>query len=251
MHVLVGTNDDDYIAITSGARQLKEWVVPKAASTGEEVVLFVHSVGFVAFGKVNTPPKPGRFRGQAAYRSDIGSVDLLSAPVPAAHIRRNLPAWGWLNQRVKSRTTPPKDVAARLFNTIRAYQQDLGPGGGLGEPSAGTAQFSEGTPYHQLALRHERNPAARAACIAHYGSTCVVCRLSFADQYGPDVAGLIVVHHLEPLSMKGGDRTVVPFRDLRPVCANCHLVIHRRDPPYTVKEVREMIKAQVSSEENQ
>lgn len=54
--------------------------------------------------------------------------------------------------------------------------------------------------------------------------------------------GLILVHHLELLAKKTGKHAVDPIKDLRPVCANCHLVIHRRAKPYSIAEVRKMIR---------
>lgn len=90
---------------------------------------------------------------------------------------------------------------------------------------------------------YERNPLARTRCIEHYGPTCSVCDLDFGCRYGPVADGLIQVHHLRPLSADSGKRrTVDPIRDLRPVCANCHLVIHRRNPPFTIEEVREFLE---------
>ena len=41
----------------------------------------------------------------------------------------------------------------------------------------------------------------------------------------------------------GADYEVDPVRDLRPVCPNCHAVLHRREPPYSLDEVREFLQA--------
>src|ERR1700676_5461406 len=57
-----------------------------------------------------------------------------------------------------------------------------------------------------LINRYERDPAAREECIRHYGAVCVACGLTLADRYGPEVNGLIHVHHLNPLASVG--RTV-------------------------------------------
>lgn len=90
---------------------------------------------------------------------------------------------------------------------------------------------------------YERNPVARKRCIEHYGLACSACGFDFAARYGPVAKDLIQVHHLRPLSAsRGKRRTVDPIRDLRPVCGNCHLVIHRRDPPFTIEEVRDFLK---------
>lgn len=46
---------------------------------------------------------------------------------------------------------------------------------------------------------YERNALARRLCIAHYGSVCVVCGFDFEATYGPVGAGVIHVHHLQPV----------------------------------------------------
>jgi 5-methylcytosine-specific restriction protein A len=79
------------------------------------------------------------------------------------------------------------------------------------------------------------------ACIRHHGAACAVCGFSYGETYGPEFDGLIVVHHLNPISTDGDPHDVDPIADLRPVCADCHLVIHRRPTPFTIEEVREMM----------
>ena len=89
--------------------------------------------------------------------------------------------------------------------------------------------------------KYERNSKARELCIAHYGCKCSICDLSLHEKYGESAQGLIVVHHLVSLAEIGQQYEVDPIKDLRPVCPNCHSVIHQKNPAYTVKEVREMI----------
>jgi hypothetical protein len=98
----------------------------------------------------------------------------------------------------------------------------------------------EGQPHLVELTRYERDPQARMACIVHYGERCQACDFDFGRVYGPAAAGLIHVHHLTPLSTVGVEYAVDPIRDLRPVCPNCHAVIHSRTPPYTIEEVRRM-----------
>lgn len=85
---------------------------------------------------------------------------------------------------------------------------------------------------------YERNPRARQACIQAHGSSCSICQFSFVEAYGKVAEGYIHVHHLRPLSEIGGEYTVDPIEDLRPVCPNCHAVLHRRNPPYSIEDVR-------------
>lgn len=101
--------------------------------------------------------------------------------------------------------------------------------------------FKEGAVQRVLVNAYERNPIARLACINHYGAICAACSFDFAHVYGSVGAGFIHVHHLAPLSSIGATYVVDPIRDLLPVCANCHAIIHRKDPPYAIAEVQELI----------
>jgi 5-methylcytosine-specific restriction protein A len=56
------------------------------------------------------------------------------------------------------------------------------------------------------------------------------------------MAGFTHVHHLKAISMVGPDYECDPIQDLRPVCPNCHAVIHRREPPYTIDEVHGLLE---------
>jgi hypothetical protein len=103
-------------------------------------------------------------------------------------------------------------------------------------------EFEEGAVTQVLVNRYERDPAARERCIEHYGTNCFVCGLALADQYGTEVEGLIHVHHLTPIASVGGRSSVDPIRDLRPVCPNCHAVIHSTRPPRTIEQVKEMMR---------
>jgi predicted HNH restriction endonuclease len=86
---------------------------------------------------------------------------------------------------------------------------------------------------------YERNPVARRRCIEHHGTACAVCGQKLSDIYGPIADGVIHVHHLRPLSLCGGvDYLVDPITELRPVCPNCHVVLHLRQPPLTIEELR-------------
>lgn len=89
----------------------------------------------------------------------------------------------------------------------------------------------------------ERNPSARQKCIEYHGTRCTVCDIDLGEMYGAEFSGRIHVHHLNPISEYNGEHEVNPIEELRPVCPNCHMVIHcGPDRPYTVEEVKEMMK---------
>ncbi|MEG3166447.1 HNH endonuclease [Sphingomonas sp. PB2P19] len=91
--------------------------------------------------------------------------------------------------------------------------------------------------------RYERDRRNRAAALSIHGYGCKACGLLLDDRYGPAATGLIEVHHVTPVSELGAGYIINPRDDLVPLCPNCHTVAHRRSPPYTVEELREMMIA--------
>jgi 5-methylcytosine-specific restriction protein A len=102
--------------------------------------------------------------------------------------------------------------------------------------------FAEGAQKTVVVNAHERNPQARAACIAYFGLRCTVCDILLEERYSPSAAGFIQVHHLVPLSTVGPGYRVAPKQDLRPVCANCHAIIHRGRPPLSLEAARRLVR---------
>lgn len=102
--------------------------------------------------------------------------------------------------------------------------------------------ISEGSPHRITVNRYERSPAARARCIAHHGSCCTICGLDFGLTYGATFSGFIHVHHLQPLGSTRSSYLLDPIRDLRPVCPNCHAVMHRTEPPLSPEAVKELLR---------
>jgi 5-methylcytosine-specific restriction protein A len=105
-----------------------------------------------------------------------------------------------------------------------------------------TGSHTEGTPNEIKLTRYERNPQARKYCIAHYGLTCMACEFNFETQYGQIGRNFIHVHHLTGIAAIGKTYEIDPIKDLRPVCPNCHAIIHKRVPAFTIDEVKEFIK---------
>lgn len=103
-----------------------------------------------------------------------------------------------------------------------------------------SGRLVEGAVCQVLANAYERNPIARARCIAHYGPSCIVCGFNFRVVYGPLAEGFIHVHHVRPLSEVGAEYEVNPVADLRPVCPNCHAVIHLGGACRGVEEVQQL-----------
>ena len=110
------------------------------------------------------------------------------------------------------------------------------------EVDSATDVYVEGAVKSIIVNAYERDLAARRACIEAHGYKCCVCEFSLADKYGEVAEGYIHVHHLRPLSEVGNAHEVDPIKDLCPVCPNCHAVIHRKIPAYTIEDVRAFLR---------
>ncbi len=87
-----------------------------------------------------------------------------------------------------------------------------------------------------------RNRALRQACRDHYGSECFVCGFDFLEVYGPIAEGFIHVHHLKPFKIGKGKRLTDAVKGLRPVCPNCHSVIHLCDPELSLLALAKIVR---------
>ena len=122
----------------------------------------------------------------------------------------------------------------RLTGTLEGVSS-----GRFGERGART--FCEGAVRQTQGTRYERNTEARRLCIESHGFSCVTCGFNFEDFYGEVGKGYIHVHHLTPLSEISAEHDVNPVEDMRPICPNCHAIVHQKSPPYTIEEIEEMI----------
>ena len=102
-------------------------------------------------------------------------------------------------------------------------------------------EYIEGAARPVLVNAYERNRRAREKCIQHFGKSCAVCGFDFETRYGEAAAGYIQIHHVVPLARVRKKYRLNPITDLRPVCPNCHAVIHRREPPFSIEEVKQML----------
>lgn len=94
------------------------------------------------------------------------------------------------------------------------------------------------------ANRYERNQKARRECVALKGYKCLVCGKDFEASYGEIGKGFIHVHHLTPIASIGKEYQLDVANDLVPVCPNCHYMLHRKNPPYTIEELQSEMSKQ-------
>ncbi|HDS1736254.1 HNH endonuclease [Pseudomonas sp. BP8] len=111
-----------------------------------------------------------------------------------------------------------------------------------------SATVLEGAASMKIVKVYERDRGARLRCVKRWGRKCFVCGFEFEKVYGELGRGFIHVHHLKPLSEQGGEYDLNPEQDLRPVCPNCHAMLHRSMPALTIEELqRQMHLARLQS----
>lgn len=115
----------------------------------------------------------------------------------------------------------------------RLFPDELEPG----------KKYIEGAKKQVRANAYERDQKARKVCLKHHGYDCVVCGLNFESRYGEIGKGFIHVHHLNPLFLINGEYQLDPVADLRPVCPNCHAVLHRSEEILSIEKFREKLVA--------
>lgn len=138
-----------------------------------------------------------------------------------------------------------KQLAILELDADKAESLVIGCAARLSHPDelpAITRTFAEGSRTVVTVNRYERDPRARKACLLHHGYKCSACGIDFERMYGELGKGFIEIHHLTPLGSSGRCE-VDPIRDLRPLCPNCHAMIHRRSPVLGIDELIALIAA--------
>lgn len=103
------------------------------------------------------------------------------------------------------------------------------------------AKFLEGATRTVSVNAYERNPKARQACLDHFGFNCAACGFNFSKVYGAIGDRFIHVHHLRDIASVGTEYEVNPITDLRPVCPNCHAMLHVVTPAMSIERLQEIM----------
>lgn len=130
-------------------------------------------------------------------------------------------------------------LRATLAQVFVGYQ--AGVSGSLPEEVVDTPDLFEGAVRQITVNAYERNPKAREKCIAVHGTACCICGFRFGAVYGPEAEGYIHVHHVQPLSEVRAKYKVDYVNHLRPVCPNCHAVLHMGGECRKIEDVKRLL----------
>lgn len=131
-----------------------------------------------------------------------------------------------------------KEIYFRYYNLIKDfYDEHTYP-----DELDSEVEYSEGKTKKILVNSYERNPIARKKCIEHFGLKCQICDFNFTEKYGELGDNFIHVHHKIDISTVGKEYSVNPITDLIPVCPNCHSMLHKRKPAFSIEEMKNILK---------
>lgn len=103
---------------------------------------------------------------------------------------------------------------------------------------------SEGALRTRTTEYRTRSSQLRTRAIEHYAQdgqlSCTACAFDFSQAYPGIGEGFIHIHHLKPVSFLQGEPVNIgdALANVRPLCANCHQMVHTRKPPLSIAELQ-------------
>ena len=185
--------------------------------------------------RTRLPERHGQFSDEAI---DLASNGYLPRSYEAGH------AFG---QTYSTNSLPSEsELAANLVELLSLYLRLRARGGvfPIDDIEDPTAEIHAGTITERRRYRlHrliERNTSASRKAKMVHGYVCQGCGFDFESVYGPAGHEYIEAHHLTPLTELPEDVPVSldPRDDFAVLCANCHRMVHRKQGPKTVAEIR-------------
>jgi 5-methylcytosine-specific restriction enzyme A len=211
--------------VGSGWVTTESFEAPKWDPTSSNPVANYVQICFDAILKsgVATLDLTGELEGWDNYRSTQQSGIRISS----GHAEAVERSWREHLTRIQVRPSEVDLASVREQDLLEVDHETVAPRG-----------FKEGSVRSILVNSYERNTSARDACLAHYGFSCQACGIEMRAIYGDIAAGLIEVHHLQPISQSAEEYIVDPVKDLIPLCPNCHRVIHKSGRPHDIDALR-------------
>jgi len=205
--------------------------------------LGVEPKGIIACGYISSSPyalphwdEQKALEGKTTLRTDLLFKSLSEAPlVSLEYLLDKYPNYKWTPQ--VGGLSIPDDISEELFTLIQSNESSSFKAVDQNEIKL----YSEGKTSKVTFQSYDRNPAARQACLEHYGYDCSICGFNFAEVYGEVGKNYIEVHHLKQIADIGQEYLLNPIEDLRPVCANCHRMLHKQRPPISIEELKNKI----------
>ena len=86
-----------------------------------------------------------------------------------------------------------------------------------------------------------RQRTNRNLAFQHHGRMCKLCKNDCLGMYGKTGQDLLIIHHVNELSIHGED-AVKSINDLLPLCPNCHAFVHTTHPCMKIEDAKKLIR---------
>ena len=150
-------------------------------------------------------------------------------PQQLQSMRQLTPETALLLRTILANSSDYRPVHNNSDNTpVDIFPDELEPG----------LSYVEGAKKRVLVNAYERDSRARLVCLNPYGYNCAFCDFNFESIYGERGKEYIHVHHLNPLALTNGQYELDPVKDLRPVCPNCHSMLHRGKQLLSIQQLK-------------
>lgn len=220
----------------------------KRLSPGDICLMYVDGIGIAAAGRVLERWNGRTYRNpliyeiynedQGEYRIKVEWFKKFSPkPISPANVKR---LFGYQPRSALNPIDKKRSVAERLAGGVPLPQfllpQELPP-----DP---VRRYPVGAKKQITVNAYERSSAARRDCLRRWTFKCSVCEKGMDEIYGPAGKDVIDVHHLVPLSQVDESYRLDPVQDLRPVCPNCHTMLHRKPGRrvYSIGELQAILR---------
>jgi hypothetical protein len=233
LHILQGgVQNGDKRWLETAARRgagRKRWVVPKSATVGDDVIIYIGGHGLFATATIASSPKPRR-DWPNRYGAAISSVRLIKPPISLAVLQQYAPKLAWTTYP-RSITTPLPAVAERLRALIAKRRRHRGTELDLKlleeaslEELRGLALLKaspRATATERRVIQRKRIQVVRVYALKRAKGRCEFCKdeAPFRTVHG---APYLESHHITQLSDEGADR----LDNVIGVCPNCHRRAH-------------------------
>lgn len=119
LHIVQGDAAGDKAELQRRAgdgRTMPSWIVPKAATVGDDVVGYVGGHGFYATARIGSEPTK-RPDWEHRYGARLERIRLITPAISLPAIRRHLPGLSWARYP-RSITTPSVGAAAQVRRVV-------------------------------------------------------------------------------------------------------------------------------------
>jgi hypothetical protein len=234
LHIVQGgirNGDKRYLEKKSrdGSQSRPEWVAPKSAKIGDDVVVYVGGLGFFATAQIASTPKPRR-DWKNRFGAALGSIKLIEPPISLGAIQKRIPNLRWALYP-RSINTPPAKVAAQIRAVISRRRKRRGAD--INQATLSMANMAElraaalskasakASAHVREKIERLRSKAIRFYVLARANGVCEGCA-NRAPFEGVDGSPFLEPHHTDRLADDGPDHPAHVIA----LCPNCHRCAH-------------------------